>query len=64
MIEIIATLLQMREQRLHPSRNLYEPIDPSFNWVREDMISYPFDTAISLSMGFGGISSAICFQKF
>ncbi|MFY0577999.1 beta-ketoacyl synthase N-terminal-like domain-containing protein [Cystobacter fuscus] len=63
-VEVIATLLQMREGRLHPTRNLLSPIDPSFNWVRQEMVPHVFQTAISLSMGFGGISAAICLQKY
>lgn len=63
-VEIVATLLQMRERRLHPTRNLVDPVDPSFGWVREESLPYEFDTAVSLSMGFGGLSSAICLRKW
>ncbi len=63
-VEVVATLLQMRERRLHPTRNLLDPVDPSFGWVREKSLPYEFDTAISLSMGFGGLSSAICLGKW
>ncbi|MER6910058.1 beta-ketoacyl synthase N-terminal-like domain-containing protein [Streptomyces sp. NPDC000594] len=63
-VEIVATLLQMRERRLHPTRNLEDPVDPSFGWVREKALPYDVGTAISLSMGFGGLSSAICLRKW
>ncbi|MFE4053265.1 beta-ketoacyl synthase N-terminal-like domain-containing protein [Streptomyces sp. YIM B13518] len=63
-VEVVATLLQMREQRLHPTRNLMDPADPSFGWVREESVPYEFETALSLSMGFGGLSSAICLRKW
>ncbi|MBP0454645.1 polyketide beta-ketoacyl:ACP synthase [Kitasatospora sp. RG8] len=62
-VEVVVTLLQMREQKLHPTRNLADPVDPSFAWVREEAEPWSFETAVSLSMGFGGISSAICLQK-
>ncbi|MCL6590819.1 MAG: polyketide beta-ketoacyl:ACP synthase [Firmicutes bacterium] len=62
-VEIIATLMQMRESRLHPTRNLDDPIDPSFNWVRNQSVSHMIKNAVSLSMGFGGINTAICLQN-
>lgn len=62
-VEVVATLLQMRAEKLHPSRNLVEPLDDRFPWVREKAEACSFRTAVSLSMGFGGISSAICLEK-
>ena len=61
-VEVIATVLQMKKGQLHPTRNLVRPIDGSFNWVREQSVAHPIRAALSLSMGFGGISSAICLQ--
>lgn len=62
-VEVVATLLQMREQKLHPTRNLVDPLDEVFPWVSEKAEDHPFRTAVSLSMGFGGISSAVCLEK-
>ena len=62
-VEVIATLLQMKEAQLHPTRNLQEPIEPSLRWVKEKSISYRINNAISLSMGFGGINTAICLKN-
>jgi malonyl-ACP decarboxylase len=62
-VEVVATLLQMKAGWLHPSRNLDHPIDPNFNWVRHEAVAANIETAISLSMGFGGISAAICLQR-
>ncbi|ASA19518.1 beta-ketoacyl synthase N-terminal-like domain-containing protein [Paenibacillus donghaensis] len=62
-IELIATVLQMRASRMHPTLNLIEPIDPSLNWVREKEASRLINHAISLSMGFGGMNTAVCLQK-
>jgi malonyl-ACP decarboxylase len=63
-VEIIATLIQMREFKLHPTKNLEEPIDSSFNWVKGESITHTIKNAISLSMGFGGINTAICLQRY
>ena len=30
-VEIIATILQMQESKLHPTRNLDHPIEPALN---------------------------------
>lgn len=62
-VEVIATLLQMRESRLHPTRNLEDPIEPSCNWVRAQSVSHVIEHALTLSMGFGGINTAICLHK-
>ncbi|MFK3648763.1 beta-ketoacyl synthase N-terminal-like domain-containing protein [Lysobacter enzymogenes] len=61
--ELAAILLQMRAGRLHPTRNLEDPIEPGFNWVRERAVPHAIANAINLSMGFGGINTAICLQK-
>lgn len=59
-VEIIAVLLQMKEAQLHPTRNLEEPIDSSFNWVSAYGEKHAIKNALSLSIGFGGINTAIC----
>lgn len=62
-VEAIATLLQMQESRLHPSKNLEDPIEPSCNWVRGQPVQHAIKNALNLSMGFGGINTAICLQN-
>ncbi len=62
-VEVIATLLQMQAARLHPTRNLEHPIDPTLNWVREHPVEHQIDNALTLSMGFGGINTALCWQR-
>ena len=62
-VEVITTLLQMKNLKLHPSLNLEEPIDDSFNWVKERVISHEIKKSLTLSMGFGGINTALCFEK-
>ena len=62
-VEVIATLLQMQAGRLHPTRNLENPIDPSFRWVGSEAIDHSIQNALTLSMGFGGINTALCWQR-
>jgi malonyl-ACP decarboxylase len=62
-VEVIATLLQMKAGKLHPTRNLENPLDTTFNWVRNGSIDHPIGNALTLSMGFGGINTALCWQR-
>jgi malonyl-ACP decarboxylase len=62
-VEVIATLLQMQAGRLHPSRNLENPIDSTWNWVSDRSVDYPIENALTLSMGFGGINTAMYWQR-
>jgi malonyl-ACP decarboxylase len=61
-VEIVATLLQMSAGQLHPSRNLDEPVDADFNWVRQHAVPHQIKRALKLSMGFGGFNSAVCIE--
>lgn len=62
-VEIAAVVLQMKLGRLHPSRNLEHPISSAFEWVRERAIEHRVERALSLSMGFGGVNTALCLQR-
>lgn len=62
-VEVIATLLQMQAGALHPTRNLDHPIDPGLNWVRHQPVEHRIEHALTMSMGFGGINSALCLQR-
>ena len=62
-VEAIATLLQMRAGRLHPTRNLENPIDPGFDWVQAQPVDHDIEHALTLSMGFGGINTALCWER-
>ena len=62
-VELIATVLQMKAAQLHPTRNLQEPIDSSFQWVGESAISHRIERAIKLSMGFAGVNTAVCLER-
>lgn len=61
-VEVVATLLQMHAGRLHPSRNLDEPIDASLHWVRERSEAHTMRRALTLSIGFGGVNTALCWH--
>ena len=62
-IELIATLLQMQAGRLHPSRNLDNPIETDFNWVRHEAVEHTMTNALKMSMGFGGVNTAVCLHR-
>ncbi|WP_367123235.1 beta-ketoacyl synthase N-terminal-like domain-containing protein [Streptomyces phytohabitans] len=59
-VEAAASLLQMRHGRLHPTRNLTAPVDDAPRWVREAAVEADIQHCLSLSMGFGGINTALC----
>ena len=61
-VEMIATLLQMRARRLHATLNLEDPMDASFNWVRQP-VEHAIQRAVKMSLGFSGINTAICVEK-
>ncbi len=63
-VELVAVLLQMEQEKLHPTRNLLNPIDPSFNWVKDRPVPHRIENALNLSMGFGGVNTAICLQRY
>ncbi|MBN2441742.1 MAG: hypothetical protein JXJ04_10350 [Spirochaetales bacterium] len=62
--EVIASLLQMKATKLHPSLNLEKTIDDSFNWVKTSATDHEIKKALTLSMGFGGINTALCLEKY
>lgn len=62
-VEVIATILQMKMGQLHPTRNLVKPIDMSFNWVQKKSIQHRIQKALNLSIGFGGINTALCLER-
>ena len=58
-VELAAVLIQMRQGRLHATRNLDAPIDPSFHWVAGAAEPSAIRNALKLSLGFGGIDAAV-----
>lgn len=62
-VELIAVVLQMQAMRLHPTHNLDDPIDDAFDWVRCEPVAHAIQNALNLSMGFGGVNSAVCLRR-
>jgi malonyl-ACP decarboxylase len=63
-VELISILVQMEAGKLHPSRNLDHPIDPDFGWVRAQSVDHRIEHALNMSMGFGGINTALCVGRW
>ncbi|HEV2370651.1 MAG TPA: beta-ketoacyl synthase N-terminal-like domain-containing protein [Streptosporangiaceae bacterium] len=62
-VEVVATVLQMRAGRLHATRNLDQPLDPSRAWVTGRAPEHDVRHALTLSVGFGGINTALCLRR-
>jgi 3-oxoacyl-[acyl-carrier-protein] synthase II len=63
--EIIATVLSIRDGKIHPTIN-YEFPDPDcdLDYVPNKMREVPVDVAISNSLGFGGFNAVLIVRKF
>ena len=62
-VELAATLIQMRDGRLHPTRHLDNPLDPSMGFVRGAPEECTIRTALKLSFGFGGVDTALVIRE-
>jgi malonyl-ACP decarboxylase len=62
-VELIAVLLQMGAGQLHPSRNLDHPIDAGMGFTGAHAEDHAIANALNLSIGFGGINTAVCVQR-
>jgi malonyl-ACP decarboxylase len=51
------------ERRSSIRQETEEPIDKSFNWLGSTLYPNTIKRAINLSMGFGGLYSAVCVEK-
>jgi 3-oxoacyl-[acyl-carrier-protein] synthase II len=63
-IEAAVTVLTLRDQRLHPTRNVLVP-DPDcdLDYVTEGARDVSIDYAMSNSLGFGGHNSSLIFRR-
>jgi 3-oxoacyl-[acyl-carrier-protein] synthase II len=64
-IEAVATILSIRDQKVHPTINLDDP-DPEcdgLDIVREVSRQLKVDCALSNSLGFGGHNATLCFKR-
>lgn len=64
MVECIATLVQMNEGFLHPSKNLSDPITDRIAWIRDQPVLAQLNYAMSNSFGFGGINTSVIFKNY
>ncbi|EKE75765.1 beta-ketoacyl synthase N-terminal-like domain-containing protein [Oceanibaculum indicum] len=62
-VELAATLIQMRDGRLHPTRHLDNPQDPAMGFVRGAPEERTIRTALKLSFGFGGVDTALVIRE-
>jgi 3-oxoacyl-[acyl-carrier-protein] synthase II len=64
-IEAGVTILSIRDQRVHGTRNLVTP-DPEcdLDYVPEGARDVAIEYALSNSMGFGGHNSSLVFKRF
>jgi malonyl-ACP decarboxylase len=58
-VELIAVLVQMHQGRVHPNRNLENPIDTRCQLVKATAEAATIRLAMSNSFGFGGINSSL-----
>lgn len=63
LVEVVATVLQMQGGWLHPCLNMDEPIDREIAWVGSSQAEHRIGRALSLSIGFGGINTALCLER-
>lgn len=62
-LESIAVVHQLREKRIHATRNLFDPINGDVNFAQttQDVVGVTY--GLSNSFGFGGINSAILWSR-
>ncbi len=59
-VELVASVLQLHHQQLHPCLNLDNPICSDMNWVRKETNASHIERALNISLGFGGMNTAVC----
>ncbi|HLP42083.1 MAG TPA: beta-ketoacyl synthase N-terminal-like domain-containing protein [Fibrobacteria bacterium] len=62
-VEVIATVLQMREGFIHPNRNLEEPVQTGLRFSGPVAVETRIEAALSNSFGFGGINSSVVLTR-
>ncbi|QHI36088.1 Polyketide biosynthesis malonyl-ACP decarboxylase PksF [Kordia antarctica] len=63
LVEVVATVVQMREGFLHPNINLETPIRNDLQFCGTKTINFQATIAMSNSFGFGGINTSIVLEK-
>lgn len=62
-VEVIASLIQLRSEFVHPNLNLDNPIDHKCRFSRHQCESARIQFAMSNSFGFGGINTSIILKN-
>jgi malonyl-ACP decarboxylase len=62
-VEVIATILQMKEGFIHANKNLEEPIRNDLKFCGDEAIAHDINIAISNSFGFGGINTSVVLKN-
>ena len=62
-VEVVATILQMQENFLHPNKNLENQIREDLRFCGADAIHHEIRLAMSNSFGFGGINTSIVLER-
>jgi malonyl-ACP decarboxylase len=62
-VEIIATVIQMREGFIHPNLNLEAPIHDTARFCGATAVRQPIYVAMSNAFGFGGINTSIVLRR-
>jgi malonyl-ACP decarboxylase len=58
-VEILATLEQMKKRFIHPNKNLEDPIHRGLKFSGTEAINHKINIAMSNSFGFGGINTSV-----
>lgn len=64
LMELVATLVQMQNDFVHPHLGLDTPMSIDFDFVGKDFRSHRIDWALSNSFGFGGINTAVVIKNW
>lgn len=59
LVELVATVAQLRAGACHPNPNLDDPIDSELAFVGSAAVNRPLRTALSTSFAFGGINGSV-----
>ncbi len=62
-VELIATLLQMKAEVCHPNLNLHEPIANDVIFAGPNPVAHPIRFAMSTNYAFGGINAALLLRR-
>lgn len=62
-VECIASLVEMRDNFIHQSHNLTDPINDKIDWIKQESHPMIIEYAMSNNFGFGGINTSIIIKK-